>query len=549
MIERQGRYSAGVGRPACLVVVVLTLAVCCVAQSANASTGTRGPSGGSRITRRAAGRDHARHTPRIAARSPHAHVAIVGGSEIEVHSAPWQVAVYSESGGLVKLCGGTIIDLSHILTAAHCMFDEETGERIPADEVAVFAGTSHFDFLTVKLSEGSAVASVRVHPYYEIQSSTDADDIAVLTLPSPLEASATVQPIGLDGAFSTPPEGTAVNLTGFGREQPTQEPNGNLYSLGFTVNYSRVCGGEADALFVCASTPGGSSCFGDSGSPLTSIGSTPALVGILDFGDVVAGEEECSDGEVHGFANVAAPEITDFIEGSEEPPRAPRGGHTAIGGVPEVGHSLTCEHGSWTGNPSYTYVFLDSASGAVLQRGESPTYLVPANEAGGSVLCEVLASNAGGTGVGRTPSLGPIVAPPTPEVKPAPEPPSVAPLISTVALDASNVAVQGGMAAVKLTCRGSAICRGTLRLTVRRTIERRGIKKLQTVSIGTRTFTVTDGHTATVKVRLTTVGRSLLGAGRGRLRAGLAILGFATDPTMAQSHHIRLVQQKLYAKG
>jgi len=56
--------------------------------------------------------------------------AIVGGSQVSIRQAPWQVAVEAviPAGGGV-LCGGSILDAAHILTAAHCVFDSKTGKR------------------------------------------------------------------------------------------------------------------------------------------------------------------------------------------------------------------------------------------------------------------------------------------------------------------------------------------------------------------------------------------------------------------------------------
>jgi hypothetical protein len=118
-----------------------------------------------------------------------------------------------------------------------------------------------------------------------------------------------------------------------------------------TVGFSRQYGGEVDAVFLCASTPTGAGCNGDSGSGLT-YGSIPVLVGIMDTGEIVSGEP-CSGGSDNGFVNVAAPEIREFIEGSENPPIAPRGGGVTIHAVPKVGDMATCESGSWSGSPTF----------------------------------------------------------------------------------------------------------------------------------------------------------------------------------------------------
>lgn len=45
---------------------------------------------------------------------------IVGGSEAAPGEFPGIVRLITEKDGIYCLCGGTIIDLEHIITAAHC---------------------------------------------------------------------------------------------------------------------------------------------------------------------------------------------------------------------------------------------------------------------------------------------------------------------------------------------------------------------------------------------------------------------------------------------
>ncbi len=73
-----------------------------------------------------------------------------------------------------------------------------------------------------------------------------------------------------------------------------------------------------------------------------------------------------------------------------------------------VGQTLSCEPGVWSNSPTFTYVFIDSRGGRVLQEGSSSTYALAAADIGRSILCEVLAANAGGTGVERTAALGAV---------------------------------------------------------------------------------------------------------------------------------------------
>ena len=47
--------------------------------------------------------------------------AVVGGTTVQVQSAPWAVFIRQVSAFGVGLCGGSIVDSLHVLTAAHCV--------------------------------------------------------------------------------------------------------------------------------------------------------------------------------------------------------------------------------------------------------------------------------------------------------------------------------------------------------------------------------------------------------------------------------------------
>ncbi len=490
--------------------------------------------------------------------SDRAHVAIVDGSQIAIGQAPWQVvveAVTPEKKGLAAiLCGGSIVDASHILTAAHCVFDATSGGVTPAEDFTVRAGTADLASRAGSEEQARAVTDVRPHPYYVYDSDSEGvapDDVALLTLQEPLvlgPAAAAISPVS-PGA--SPTEGASVGLTGFGEENPlTNELDGKLYSLGMTIGWPRECGGENDAVLLCASSPSGSPCNGDSGSALT-LGSPVAQVGVEDAGYLVAGKR-CVAGSESAFANLAAPEIQDFLDGIEEPPRAPRGGHAVIREAPINDGVLSCEPGTWSGQPTFTITFLDGGDGQILQQGSSTSYAVPAAEVGHKIACEVQAANVGGTGVGRTPGLqATVAAPPSPPSPPpagaaTPPPPAVA---SRVSLAATQIAVRrGGTAHVELKCAGSSACAGKLTLTARLAVAAKGRRKevrrgtaTRTVTIATARFSIATGATTTVDVRLDAAARAALGAAHGRLSARLALLDSAPSAASAHTTAVQLV--------
>jgi hypothetical protein len=470
------------------------------------------------------------HAPAPRASVPRARAAIVGGSTIAIGQAPWQVEIVAsfkefgnEEEGLS--CGGSIIDSTHILTAGHCVFDEKNEMRLGAGSFVVLAGTASVTEEEIKHNpelQARFVSTVRVHPLFDYPAGAGTpDDVAVLTLEKPLTLGGTAQAIGLAGAGAAPPEGAGVNVTGFGQQNPEANPDGLLYSIGLTVAPIGRCDGEADAVFICASSPSGTACNGDSGSGLTA-GVPAALVGVTDVVEVLAGQR-CVPGATDGFVNVAAPEIRDFIEGSENPPQAPRGGEgIVVRAVPKVGYTVTCEPGPWTGSPTFTYAFINSANGQTLQVGASTTFPLTAADVGATIYCQVLASNAGGTGVVRTTALRPVEASPS-GTQPQPKPPLPA-VQSVAALASKSLAARGdGAVTLRFECVGAVPCNDRLSLVARQTLRRRGHRISRTVTIGTTVALIVAGKTESLTIHLNRTGRALLHAGHGQLAATLLI--------------------------
>lgn len=356
---------------------------------------------------------------------------IIGGQESSISQFPWQVYVvgrHPEGGGMVDVtsCGGSILNATTILTAAHCVDHEGTTTTYGAGEFAVLAGASNvgpftefFGSTGLEVAPSGAqalrVSHIRADPYFSVLPNIK-DDVAILTLEGSLELSAEnhAQAISLVPAGATPAPGTALSISGYGKEEgpKADNPTGELNSTTLTAISSDACREEVgvnSAVLLCAVSAHSSTCQGDSGGPLTE-GSPAVEVGIVDFGS-----EECPVGSPDAFTNLAAPEIRDFIEGSESPPVAARPTSPpvikTVGSAPVDFSPLTCEPGAWSGSPSYSYTFqTENAAAQVLQSGSSNVFTPPATLVGTSIVCIVQASNPGGVSTARSATTAAIAA-------------------------------------------------------------------------------------------------------------------------------------------
>jgi hypothetical protein len=343
-----------------------------------------------------------------------------GGTPAKVQQAPWTVFVQTVSGNTRYLCTGSVVDASHILTAGHCLYDSANHVATPS-QVSVRAGVSNFSSpLPTDAEQDRGASVVRIHPAFVHQDKSTPDDVAVIGLVSPLDLSGSaVQAVALPAPGSAYPDGAAVGLAGFGTQQPTVQASGQLSWMTAKVDPQGQCGDGGgglipdNAVILCATSPSSAVCNGDSGSGLVTTAGTPTLVGI------VSASADCDPGDHAIYTYTGAPEIEQFIQGSDQPPAAPH--ETAATSLEVkwdpplvVGNTLTCSTAGWSApSVQVTYSYVDSTTGKVLQAGPSPAFLIPASASGATVVCEVAVSSTGGTAVEETE--------PTPHVKPAPQ--------------------------------------------------------------------------------------------------------------------------------
>lgn len=170
------------------------------------------------------------------------HERIVGGRELDITAVPWQVSLQID--GLLHFCGGSIIHLQWILTAAHCVSMHVSDPSL----LRVRAGA------TYRNNDGDLfdVDKVILHPHY--RPATHDFDIALIRLKSELKFNDKMQGVDL------PRLGTSRWLSGFvsgwGDTQNSTESSKRLRGVTLDVIDNALCNkaydGQITSSMICA---------------------------------------------------------------------------------------------------------------------------------------------------------------------------------------------------------------------------------------------------------------------------------------------------------
>lgn len=128
-------------------------------------------------------------------------------------SRGWEAVGRLDIGGRA-FCTGALVGVDLVLTAAHCLYDRETGERVDAGEIEFLAGFRNGQAIAYR-----GVSRAVLHPGYAYGTEPGADrvrnDLALLQLRQPIR-NTRVRPFGIGG--KTGP-GTVVGVVSYAHDR------------------------------------------------------------------------------------------------------------------------------------------------------------------------------------------------------------------------------------------------------------------------------------------------------------------------------------------
>ncbi|XP_046876619.1 ST14 transmembrane serine protease matriptase b [Hypomesus transpacificus] len=219
---------------------------------------------------------------------PYKSSRIVGGEFSSEGEWPWQVSLHIRGTGHV--CGASVISNRWLVTAAHCVQDDDKIKYSRPDIWEAHLGLliqSQTNKWTIKKN----LKQIIPHPSYTPFNYDN--DIALMELESKVTLNENIWPICLPASSHDFPAGKSVWITGWGHTREGGFAANILQKAEVRVINGTVCNklmdGQITSRMLCAGvlTGGVDACQGDSGGPMSSTEAQGRvfLAGVVSWGD------------------------------------------------------------------------------------------------------------------------------------------------------------------------------------------------------------------------------------------------------------------------
>jgi len=213
--------------------------------------------------------------------------AIIGGRTDSSDAAVVELVEAIGSSGDEYTCTATFISTTVLLTAAHCVVEDDHPKVIPSNatfrimNAASRSAAKKSDWITVRR------ANVHPHPHYDGDA---AHDVAIVVLDSPVA----VTPVAIRRTpITSALAGSNVRLVGFGQATRKSGPNDGSETRRTVQTTLRALDGD----LVRIGNTGQQACDGDSGGPaLLTVDGVDTLIAT---DDLAATDVDCAGGDLY----------------------------------------------------------------------------------------------------------------------------------------------------------------------------------------------------------------------------------------------------------